>query len=293
MWEMIEARVDWITATAKKEMHVDQFSDVGTRLLEAGKKVGGTTREANFQGYQGYASSGVFFGWRSDGAVIRASGNVAGQQWQSIAAAADNVSRFDLAVTSRSDVEVDGLAQSYYRRLPSDPKTNGRPIEYTLIQRKRGGDTLYCGSRASEKFGRIYDKHRESGGKYPPNSWRFEVEYKADTAKNVSARLATADVSELAIAGAVARRFIEWKCPPPIELPPPDWRDDGRYQETSNETRFRWLKDSVALSVEKLLVSYSPDEIRDALGLRFFNADLPRSFVHLDKTYAEDELDMG
>ena len=52
--------------------------------------------------------------------------------------------------------------------------------------RKSTGDTLYCGSRTSPTFGRLYDKGLQTGAAVAGRWFRYEVEYKGHVAQQVA-----------------------------------------------------------------------------------------------------------
>lgn len=267
-WEVIEARVDWITITQRVGTPGDLLLDLGAKLLSKEREDGNKCSTRSFEGYYGSASAHVFSGWRLDGACVRLGGGMARDFWRDAARLATNVSRVDIAVTAISSPPDDHLASESWSRIPNRPSTGGRPTDYSLIQARLGGETLYCGSRSSEKFGRLYDKHRESRGQYPPGAWRFEVEYKGDDAKVVTNALLESENEANHIGLGVAARFRLWGVEVPWTPPPGDWVDTANYTPTTNETRFKWLGDTVRSTVENLSLHYSGEELRKALGLQ-------------------------
>lgn len=268
-WVLQEADVDWLTVTA-------HTGDAATWLLTEGGAIsaseverGERIRPSNFQGYHGTLSNHCFFGFRLDGAIVRVGGKAARDNWRRLVGPGRNVTRLDLALTAKAPKDVPTLAGEYYDRLDDRPPRPGRPTEYTHIRSKLGGETLYCGRRSSEQFGRVYDKHRESKGIYPVGSWRFEVEYKGERAKQVAAYLSErADVA-LSTTDVATRRFEDWGISVPFDLPGNGWRPQVIDVPSDNATRFAWLETSVSTTVERLSTTYSAEEIRQALGLQY------------------------
>jgi DNA relaxase NicK len=176
----------------------------------------------------------------------------------------------DLAVTARRSPPDAGIAREYWVALGERGPTNGKPAEYSLIQTSSRGDTLYCGRRASEHFGRVYDKHRETRGVYPDGAWRYEIEYKGQSAKEIVAFLGQTTDNESRIAAIVHKRFSKWGVETPwvpsISLP----RLDGPNLPTDDERRLEWLRNQVRPAIETLTASYTGDQIREALGLRSY-----------------------
>jgi hypothetical protein len=75
-----------------------------------------------------------------------------------------------------------------------------------MIENERGGKTMYIGSRESEKFSRIYDKRDKSGG--VDEWWRYEIEIKGDTAKEISRTIVQPGVDLGSLFDAVAFNML-------------------------------------------------------------------------------------
>lgn len=267
-WELIEARVDWITATARIGEKASGLLDFGATLLTSERERGNHGRPTNFEGYHGTTTKHCFVGYRLDGACIRLGGAVCGDNWRKVAEHATNVSRLDVAVTVTSEPTTDHLALDYYNASARTTRDVGRPAERTLIQSRLGGQTFYCGKRSSERFGRVYDKYAESKGLYPPGSWRFEIEYKGAAAKAVSDRLMQAPNERDAIQAILHNRFNEWDITVPWDVLHYSFNDRAPREQTDNDTRFKWLQESVRPSIEKLSAAYTAEQLRQALGLQ-------------------------
>jgi hypothetical protein len=283
LWTLTEAHVDWITATAGTGGNGPRLLDYGAKLLQEEREKGNYGRVSNFEGYHGTQSNSLFVGWRLDGACIRLGGGMARHRWRELVEQSENVSRLDLAVSAKREPPNAALALEYWNALPPGRTGAGHPTEYSLIQTRYSGSTLYCGRRASERFGRIYDKHAESKGHYPPGTWRFEIEYKGQAAKEVSAYLRQHANVDARIAGLVERRFLEWKIITPWSNVDYSWLEDYRPPKTDNESRMKWLREQVKLSLEKLSASYTADELRLALGLQFGREDANAVYAEVMK----------
>lgn len=267
-WTVLESQVDWITATARTGHGGTELLDLGATILTEERGKGNYGRPTTFEGYHGTVSQHCFVGYRLDGACIRLGGSLARDRWSQVAHLATNVSRLDVAVTCASEPGTDHLAIDYWRGTAGLARREGRPLEYTLIQTRGAGDTLYCGRRSSERFGRIYDKHQESKGLYPKGSWRFELEYKGGPAKEISARLAAAADVPRAILGIIENRYQEWGVITPWDTVTATISDRAPRTPTDNESRMKWLTEQVSGTVERLSASYTGEQLRKALGLQ-------------------------
>lgn len=98
--------------------------------------------------------------------------------------AGGNISRLDLAKDATGKA-ID--LQAIYQSLEQG-NNRGTARTYGRITSNGGGDTIYVGSRQSEKFIRIYDKAAQTGSKH--EAWyRFEVETKGMVARALAVSL--------------------------------------------------------------------------------------------------------
>jgi len=102
---------------------------------------------------------------------------------------ADNCARLDLAITLADLRTGFDWAACVLAVVGTDKRIEKGITRTTYIRGTPDGTTAYIGSRASERFYRVYDKHAESKGTYPLGAWRFECEYKGSRARAVASRL--------------------------------------------------------------------------------------------------------
>lgn len=180
----IEFTYDWISATLEPEN-----SGYVDKLLPLGKRMDVPTMRPRF-GYDRiyqYSSGAVlmYSSARQDmgyhlmlsGSTLRAFAGEGVDSMEALRAVkrlGARVSRIDLAI----DVFGSGLSPVYLCKPNRKPyKGKGRTPKFTQVGDIEDGWTIYVGSRASEKFLRIYDKAKESG--YEGGTWvRIEVECK-------------------------------------------------------------------------------------------------------------------
>jgi DNA relaxase NicK len=65
-------------------------------------------------------------------------------------------------------------------------RDNGNFPNFLIIKNSDGSQTFTLGSRTSDYYLRIYNKHLESGDDVYANCWRFEIEIKGKAAKLVA-----------------------------------------------------------------------------------------------------------
>jgi DNA relaxase NicK len=273
MWKTWSAGVDWITATAKPgSPREDAVVSVALEALSQNVREGHTERLQSRLGYRGVQAAGVFLGQRHDGVMLQASGSVAHR-------VALRLREVDHKVkVTRLDFEVSlqdgsGTSNPVTAALEASEKarsaeTGKRQGSYQLVRDHRRGSTFYAGSRASPRFGRIYDKSAEQRGKIEPNIWRWEIEHKGIVARRNWSAFVDAE-SPVRLAGAVVRATFDSK-----GIPMPEF-DDGTeqrlvstYEPTDTERQFAWLKTHVARTAQKLAETHGAERVATALGLK-------------------------
>jgi hypothetical protein len=123
-----------------------------------------------------------------------------------------NITRLDLQATIRFSRDSAALARHHAQDVARNKRAGGRNVNIRTERTFGRGDTLYVGSRVSNYYGRVYDKHRESGDEQYRRCWRYEVECKHDGAQQArKAIIAAEDVSK-ASAALVAHWFRDRGC---------------------------------------------------------------------------------
>lgn len=148
-------------------------------------------KEAKMGGYTGHQWEGLFFGVgkqrRKAHTMLRASGEGSETIFWRTRLVITRCTRLDLQITTYLPKVYN--ARTTYDTLSSlDVDWPGRRLTPHLIQSGDGFDTIYIGSRTSDRFGRIYVKADHKGR---PAYLRFEMELKGSIAQ--SARDAIAE----------------------------------------------------------------------------------------------------
>lgn len=166
------------------------------------------------------------------------------------------VTRLDLAIDVK-DEAVDLIALAQCPRVKEAP---GSARKWSQVQGSDGGQTVYIGSRQSEKFLRIYDKRIESG--QLDRAWtRFELEIKGDTSRVVAAEfLALQDSERSAYIRGIMRAMFN--------------PDDTLYQtimstqavlvsagKSTEDNTLEWLIQTVAKTVAKTILRRSDVDV--------------------------------
>lgn len=276
--ERKSASVDWLTVTCKDEELQRRVHAEVQRLMTISKAAGNVQKVWSFQGYQGWAIKGLRWGNREDSSIVMLSGEAASLNWPVMLAWAGNVTRLDVAVTIDLAEPLLNIASEAYATLfPSTQNRIARGIrKYSLVQNSAGGETLYVGSRASDQFGRLYDKGREltddltiPTGKL----WRYEVEFKGDRASRIGSQMLASARREQSTAtediGATVHKWFLSRGVPTI------WAaDKGEAYSTEvyaklsdDDVTLQWLATGVSPSVQRLIDNGRGTEVLTALGI--------------------------
>lgn len=202
------ANVDWLTCTATSPESRDELWLHGLRLLQACKSEGERASAWHANGYAGRKGPHFAFGAREDSVCLQLSSSQAADEWSHCLRASENVTRLDLAVDSYFDPPVTALSRHVYRDACHTPSPNGKPPKKTLYIDNHGGSTLYVGARASENYGRLYDKGIEQKTHPAGQWWRWEIELKGRVAGEAASQLLASDNYRVLIVASVASWFL-------------------------------------------------------------------------------------
>ena len=245
------ASCDWLTRTFSDNKIREFVEDDFITSAAALKAEGHETAAWSWMGYEGYSIGGLSWGRRDDGDILRISGGTAERMFDKFAHYQGNCSRVDIALTLRWPTPERHVASQAYSRLVGQSDATKRRL-YSLITNSRGGETLYVGARASDQFGRVYDKDAEQGLQRISCRWRYEVEFKADRAVRVLELLQPSRERGKMYLGIV-RGFFE---PRGVKLPPLADEQEIRVEVLAPprqvDTQLKWLREQVSPVVGRL-----------------------------------------
>lgn len=270
---VVQSGFDWMTCTAKRGIRADALHAHASLLLEKQAERGNKMKLVRWGGYHGKSSGGVRFGVRHDGCILVLSSAAAAAHTIESIPFADNVSRIDLQVTCfDASQQAERAHMGYYSMLEA-PRRRGRPPSASLRLNSGGGQTLYAGSRSSDKVGRLYDKGIEQKTAPAGTYWRFEVEYKREEALQLAVAAIERQLDDAIIAALVVDYFAQRGVPAPachediaafIDGHRATLEFDGL---TDADRTLRWLTDCVRQSVRRLIDSGRLSDVVRALGL--------------------------
>ncbi len=258
--------VDYYTATTPKDapgLHwLAIFNTHKNLCLADGFKL----KAGNRHGYDCHSINGMTWGYSEVyGYLLQASSHNAQLSWQAVLPSARKVSRIDLAYTFRIPGITRLVRDLYAQARKANPKAN-----YTHITKNRGGDTLYVGARASEQFGRFYDKSA-TDPEIGEDFYRLEVEFKGKRSLVVAERMMNSMVLGNFDYRYVRDTVIKWFHVRGISLGL-EYGDKiipatVEVEITSDAKKAKWLKTSVSPSLVELTGRGKLELVSKALGL--------------------------
>jgi hypothetical protein len=265
--EIIEARLDWISATVKPGQRAEVVKGRVAAWIDAQVAEGNDRKVFKSPFYEGTRTRGIAFGERRDDILVTLSGDTAQKWGPTLVTWADNISRLDIQATFREpDLSAD-WATYVNHAAKSDNRVKAGQLSTQLIKTTPRGVTAYIGTGGSGKMCRVYDKAAESNDIYPPGAWRWEVQYRHERAHKVAWKLLDGSYLPMTILAAVGSAFQDYRITLPALCLPLGWKDRGPSSRTDDDRRLEWLRTSVAPCVEKLGDHYGYAVVMTALGL--------------------------
>jgi DNA relaxase NicK len=198
---------------------------------------------------------------------VRLTGTTAATKWQHFMPLLDNVSRFDLQATVQFEEDEINLERHYADAMAQEAEHNGRYPGVRLITTYGKGDTVYLGSRISDKYLRIYDKFRESKDDVYEKSHRIEVEFKNKAAKAVATDLYGFADRRAAIVGLLYDYLTVRKLVPCFDKGVGLMGEPKIQRDTDVEKQIGWLLQSVSPTVRRLCAAGYTDVIYSLFDL--------------------------
>lgn len=275
--ELVSVGIDWLTVTAQTPAGKRALGENWLRHRDRLARLGETLKKGGFQGYVGESIGELFFGRREDGFLLKVSSSAAEGIYSELPMHELHTTRIDLQATVRLTAYNPDIGKILADRRDAKPRPPGQKLKPKQNVRLGygEGDTYFIGGRSSPRFGRVYDKDKESGDERYANCWRFEVEYKKLMAPKIVEYLQQEKHLHGAIIDVLKGQFDEWG----IELPVVAngvlvAGSIGRRSFDSDRT-MTWLRDQVAPSIERLLGTVDREDVLEALGLSDQLAELP------------------
>jgi hypothetical protein len=270
---ILDSAVDWLTITAKRGAPADALHTRAHGLLHQSVSAGNLLSIFRANGYRGEKAGGVSYGRRHDGSILTLTSCEAARSALSFLGDDYHVTRLDLQITCADETTCASRAEIAYHLLQDSSRRRGRPISASLRINSYGGQTLYLGKPSSDVIARLYDKGIEKKIAQAGACWRYETQYRRDSAGRVSTALRESEAVHDCIATLVATHFSTRGVAVPKvkgDFAPSHLQSEIYYskrEETDNERSLRWLSTFVASTVERLIDCGRRDDVLRALGL--------------------------
>lgn len=271
--EVVSSGVDWLTATAPSDGRDVGLLRFANDLIDGQVNLGEKVRPWQWMGYSGHQSGQVAYGTRKDGTILRLSGDVAHSEWEHAVKRAQTVTRLDFEVTCRYDPPNPTIATKALRQLMRWRQGRQRAPQVSQVQVNGETQSIYLGSRTSERYARLYDKHRETRDPRFAGCWRYEVENKGSYGANLARVLLAEPRWRGAIRDHVFQHFkrrghipdFSPKVDKPVLL--------ATRQAVDRARRLKWLQDQVQGVIAGLVSQGQRREVYEALGLAGWEVD--------------------
>jgi len=275
-----EVGVDYITATSHQRDSASPFRSFAKWLVSQEVQAGCKDSDWRASGYRGRHAGSVAFGVSQQGSIVRASSDCAREHWQQLLCLADNVTRLDLQVTVRPVAGSTATLSRHHKELLKAPRSRGKPAGFKMWYGPSGPEAATVGKRISDRYGRIYDKWLESQLEEYLGCLRYELELHRHVALATAQHLDSQEFDQDAILHQVSTFFrgrglrIGFDCQVPRDMTDGERLNHSRSLIRSSgrsipevTSALRWIHNSVAPSVRRLIESGHREQVLRALGL--------------------------
>jgi Replication initiation factor len=263
---VLQTGVDWITATTPADGREWPLLLAADAILAQEERDGHELERARWQGYDLKCCGGAWAGAREDSALVRLSGETAGEHWYQLVRHAKRITRLDLAVTVRPEPPNPKLAAQHLRQVLRWRKGRQQSYRVNYHGTPEGIQTVYLGSRTSATYGRIYDKWAESEDDRWRDSWRYEVECKDVVATGLARALMGEPDRERPVRVYVHDWFDKHGVHCAFPRPGGDVHAPSTRAPGDDDRTLRWWDDQVAAVYARLAPKVGSRRMLSALG---------------------------
>ena len=269
--ETVYAGVDWISATlGRDEIDNQTWLYDCLHALEDIQRLGNTYKRRSMLGFDGWESGGCFVGSNDTMHYAQFAGKYAHDAYHMVAHPKVHVSRIDLQITVQYDVEL--IKEGRYQYARAIRNNKGLPVhrqrKIHLYAGSDGADTVYVGAPSSDTRGRIYNKAKQSNEQSYERSWRYEVVYRNEYARNVFRQLPSGPDKATEF---ILSQVVTWYTERGIMVL--DVRNDGanaiappKQPSSDVERKLRWVRKQVVPTIRKLAELGYAEELMEVIA---------------------------
>jgi hypothetical protein len=254
--KLVDAGIDYNRITTQNFRRAGNLEDAFWRIVMRDKQLGYEVQSGGAFGFVGKKTRHALYGRKKDWSMLQVSGYEAKTTCQ-LALEHTQSTRLDLQLTVWvGELAVEQIIFDAYADACDHKRAKSRPIEVTLIEKRRRAQTVYLGSRSSDIYCRIYDKFAESGKEEYRGCVRYEVEFKGRMSKAIWQSLVLHKTTLYDQLKMVFKIYDERGVKIPLDdldhadiiIPKPD--------KTTNENTLAWLSRQVAPTVKRMTAEY-------------------------------------
>lgn len=269
--QTVHCGVDWISGTLGRE-EIDSQTWVYDCLhaLEVVQAFGNTYKRRSLLGFDGWESGGCFVGSNDTMHYAQFAGKYANDAYKMLEHPKVHISRIDLQLTVRYDIEL--LKEGKFQYASALHFNKSLPVhrqrKIHLLVGSDGGDTVYVGSPSSDARGRIYNKDKQSNDPSYRNSWRYEVVYRNQNAGNVFRYLFTPHLDVSSIIFQEVLTFFHQRGVTVLDVGLGDGKsiELPKAPRTDVQRKLTWVKNQVVPTIRKLAELGYAEELMEAIA---------------------------
>ena len=260
--------LDWLTVTEVEGSASETLIDTVRDIVYKHMPDDVIPKDWSAMGYKGQNYGQLKYGRRkADEAILILSGSLAEQVGVTYHIPSKRVTRADFQVTvapSVPDPEVARRLHTEHLSLTT-PRNEGKLWTYIS---STTGDTFSLGKRGSNRYLRLYDKSKDMQPCDRGTYWRYEVEFKGQTAKTAMDLLNQATDRYTFIGSQVFQAFERRGVIPSYNIDTTIDMIEVSQAVTTADTKLRWLSRCVAPVVTQLINMGYEKQVIASLKLR-------------------------
>jgi hypothetical protein len=250
--ELVNVGLDYLRLTADDENEKASLLAASEIILLQDAKLGYTPRPGGQIGFYGRRGRHCFFGKRNEWAMLQVSGFACRDNFNTLLRQRSRATRLDIQVTLRIPGGIDALMVLCKTSSINARPGNGKKWKTKSIDEDGRIQTIYIGKRASEWFGRIYDKYAESGDEAYKDCVRFEIEIKGQAARDVWTQMKESNRPHAFCNTVVIEWFARHGITIENHLLQENVPDIPRREKPSEDKKVAWLANMVSGTVAYL-----------------------------------------
>lgn len=253
--EVIEqtAGTDWVTVTTVDSSQTEKMMASIHQMIDEYMPENTIGESWSSMGYTGMNYGPIKYGRRNltEGILI-VSGGFTDKVMIDWEMPFDRITRLDLQVSIGLRDPNPSVAYDLRNELRNLPESS-RTGKLWTYHSSPSGDTINIGKRGRDKYLRLYDKSLDMGHSETGHIWRYEVEFRGNTAKRACMDYYRAGDRYRWIAGVVFAEFKRRNINPLYKVNVPISAMEAAIEVTTPDQKIQWLERCVTPVVTQLI----------------------------------------